>query len=173
MAIVLLLRPAGLFGRLGRRHRPVRRHDDARGDGVSAPHVIAFLVMTTALVAAPFFVYPVFLMRRSASRCSPRLQSLIGYVGSSRSATRSFSARRLRRGALGEVWGSPELAISLGTAAATVLGVASARWPSAARHLLREHHVRVRPDGLSSACRPLSPAASGIQSVPRGCSSAC
>jgi len=93
--------------------------------GVSTPHVVAFLVMTTALVAAPFFVYPVFLMKAlcfALFACAFNL--LIGYVG-----LLSFG-HAVFLGAAGygaahsaKVWGfPPELAIVFGTAAATALG---------------------------------------------------
>jgi len=95
--------------------------------GVSPPHVIAFLVMTTALVAAPFFVYPVFLMKAlcfALFACAFNL--LIGYVG-----LLSFG-HAVFLGSAGygaahsaKVWGfPPELAILFGTAAATALGIA-------------------------------------------------
>jgi branched-chain amino acid transport system permease protein len=94
--------------------------------GVSPPHVIAFLVMTAALVGAPFFVYPVFLMKAlcfALFACAFNL--LIGYVG-----LLSFG-HAVFLGAAGygaahsaKVWGfPPELAILFGTAAATGLGV--------------------------------------------------
>ena len=95
--------------------------------GVSAPHAIAFVVMTAALVAAPFFVYPVFLMKAlcfALFACAFNL--LIGYVG-----LLSFG-HAVFLGAAGygaahsaKVWDfPPEAAILFGTAAATVLGVA-------------------------------------------------
>jgi len=94
--------------------------------GVSPPHVVAFLIMTTALVAAPFFVYPVFLMKAlcfALFACAFNL--LIGYVG-----LLSFG-HAVFLGAAGygaahsaKVWGfPPELAILFGTGAAAVLGV--------------------------------------------------
>ena len=94
--------------------------------GLSTAHVVAFLVMTTALVAAPFFVYPVFLMKAlcfALFACAFNL--LIGYVG-----LLSFG-HAVFLGAAGygaahsaKVWGfPPELAIVFGTAAAAVLGV--------------------------------------------------
>jgi branched-chain amino acid transport system permease protein len=94
--------------------------------GVSTAHIVAFLVMTTALVAAPFFVYPVFLMKAlcfALFACAFNL--LIGYVG-----LLSFG-HAVFLGAAGygaahsaKVWGfPPELAIVFGTAAAAVLGV--------------------------------------------------
>jgi len=94
--------------------------------GVSTAHVVAFLVMTTALVAAPFFVYPVFLMKAlcfALFACAFNL--LIGYVG-----LLSFG-HAIFLGSAGygaahsaKVWGfPPELAIVFGTAAAAALGV--------------------------------------------------
>ena len=94
--------------------------------GVSTAHIVAFLVMTTALVAAPFFVYPGFLMKAlcfALFACAFNL--LIGYVG-----LLSFG-HAVFLGAAGygaahsaKVWGfPPELAIVFGTAAAAVLGV--------------------------------------------------
>jgi branched-chain amino acid transport system permease protein len=95
--------------------------------GLSTAHIVAFLVMTTALVAAPFFVYPVFLMKAlcfALFACAFNL--LIGYVG-----LLSFG-HAVFLGAAGygaahsaKVWGfPPELAIVFGTAAAAALGVA-------------------------------------------------
>ena len=86
--------------------------------GVSPPHVVAFLIMTTVLVAAPFFVYPVFLMKAlcfALFACAFNL--LIGYVG-----LLSFG-HAVFLGAAGygaahsaKVWGfPPELAILFGT----------------------------------------------------------
>ena len=94
--------------------------------GLSTAHIVAFLVMTTALVAAPFFVYPVFLMKAlcfALFACAFNL--LIGYVG-----LLSFG-HAVFLGSAGygaahsaKVWGfPPELAIVFGTAAAAALGV--------------------------------------------------
>jgi branched-chain amino acid transport system permease protein len=94
--------------------------------GASASRVAAFGVMTAALVIAPFFVYPVFLMKAlcfALFACAFNL--LIGYVG-----LLSFG-HAVFLGAAGygaahsaKVWGfSPELAIVFGTVVATVLGV--------------------------------------------------
>jgi len=84
------------------------------------------VVMTAALVAAPFFVYPVFLMKAlcfALFACAFNL--LIGYVG-----LLSFG-HAVFLGAAGygaahsaKIWGfPPELAISFGTAVAAALGV--------------------------------------------------
>jgi len=94
--------------------------------GVSIAQVIAFLMMTIALVAAPFFVYPIFLMKAlcfALFACAFNL--LIGYVG-----LLSFG-HAVFLGSAGygaahsaKVWGfPPELAILFGTAVAAALGV--------------------------------------------------
>ena len=94
--------------------------------GVSIHQLVAFVVMTAALVAAPFFVYPVFLMKAlcfALFACAFNL--LIGYVG-----LLSFG-HAVFLGAAGygaahsaKIWGfPPELAISFGTAVAAALGV--------------------------------------------------
>jgi branched-chain amino acid transport system permease protein len=94
--------------------------------GASTSRVVAFGVMTAALVIAPFFVYPVFLMKAlcfALFACAFNL--LIGYVG-----LLSFG-HAVFLGSAGygaahsaKVWGfTPELAIVFGTAVATVLGV--------------------------------------------------
>src|SRR5499433_4159665 len=87
---------------------------------------LAFVIMVAALVAAPFFVYPVFLMKAlcfALFACAFNL--LIGYVG-----LLSFG-HAVFLGSAGygaahsaKVWGfPPELAILFGTAAATGLGI--------------------------------------------------
>jgi branched-chain amino acid transport system permease protein len=94
---------------------------------VPAHQVIAFVVMTALLVAAPFFIYPVFLMKAlcfALFACAFNL--LIGYVG-----LLSFGHAAFLGGAgyaaahSAKVWGfPPELAILFGTAVAAVLGLA-------------------------------------------------
>ncbi len=95
--------------------------------GVSISRVVAFFLMTTALVVAPFVVYPVFLMKAlcfALFACAFNL--LIGYVG-----LLSFG-HAVFLGSAGygaahsaKVWGfAPELAIVFGTAVAAALGVA-------------------------------------------------
>ena len=94
---------------------------------VPAHQVIAFAVMTALLVAAPFFIYPVFLMKAlcfALFACAFNL--LIGYVG-----LLSFGHAAFLGGAgyaaahSAKVWGfPPELAILFGTAVAAVLGLA-------------------------------------------------
>jgi branched-chain amino acid transport system permease protein len=99
----------------------------AAANGTLRHQATAFAVMTAALVAAPFFVYPVFLMKAlcfALFACAFNL--LVGYVG-----LLSFGHAAFLGGAgyvtahAAKVWGwPPELAILAGTAAAAGLGVA-------------------------------------------------
>jgi branched-chain amino acid transport system permease protein len=88
--------------------------------------VIAFALMVVILVLAPFFVYPIFLMKAlcfALFACAFNL--LIGYVGLLSFGHAAFlgSAGYLAAHAA-KIWGlPPELAIVSGTAAAAALGV--------------------------------------------------
>jgi branched-chain amino acid transport system permease protein len=94
---------------------------------VPTHQIVAFAVMTGLLIAAPFVVYPVFLMKAlcfALFACAFNL--LIGYVG-----LLSFGHAAFLGGAgyatahSAKVWGfPPEIAILFGTAVAAVLGVA-------------------------------------------------
>ena len=100
--------------------------EPATASGVSRHQVAAFAVMVLVLLAAPFFVYPLFLMKAlcfALFACAFNL--LIGYVGllsfghavflGSAGYTSAYAAK---------TWGwSPELAIVSGTAVAAALGV--------------------------------------------------
>ena len=100
--------------------------EPATTSGVSRHQVTAFAIMMVALMAAPFFVYPLFLMKAlcfALFACAFNL--LIGYVGllsfghavflGSAGYTSAYAAK---------TWGwSPELAIVSGTAVAAALGV--------------------------------------------------
>lgn len=83
MAIVLLVRPNGLFGKMGELKPssdsgviPIDRKRDSRRD------MMLFLLMTAAFVIAPFFIYPVILMK---ILCFALLvlgfNQLLGYTG--------------------------------------------------------------------------------------------
>ncbi len=93
---------------------------------VPREQVIAFVVMVALLVVAPFFVYPIFLMKAlcfALFACAFNL--LIGYVGLLSFGHAAFlgSAGYVSAHAA-KVWGvAPELAIVAGTAAAAVLGL--------------------------------------------------
>jgi branched-chain amino acid transport system permease protein len=106
-------------------------HNESRGRSPGAPggmrsEYAVFAVMIGILVAAPFVVYPVFLMKclcMALFACAFNL--LIGYVG-----LLSFGHAMFLGGAayisahVAKDWGAPpELAILLGTAAAAGLGL--------------------------------------------------
>jgi branched-chain amino acid transport system permease protein len=89
--------------------------------------VIAFAVMVAVFVIAPFFVYPVFLMKAlcfALFACAFNL--LIGYVGLLSFGHAAYlGAAGYGSAHAAKVWGaSPELAIVFGTAVAAVLGLA-------------------------------------------------
>jgi branched-chain amino acid transport system permease protein len=94
---------------------------------IPAHQIVAFVVMLGLLILAPFFIYPVFLMKAlcfALFACAFGL--LIGYVGLLSFGHAAFlgSAGYVSAHAA-KVWGvSPELAILAGTAAAAVLGLA-------------------------------------------------
>jgi branched-chain amino acid transport system permease protein len=100
---------------------------DTATAAVPRHQVIAFVVMVAVLGVAPFFVYPVFLMKAlcfALFACAFNL--LIGYVG-----LLSFGHAAFLGGAgyasahAAKVWGfPPEAAILFGTLAAALLGVA-------------------------------------------------
>src|SRR5579883_1250746 len=93
---------------------------------VARHQYVAFAVMLALLVAAPFFVYPIFLMDAlcfALFACAFNL--LIGYAGLLSFGHAMFlgSASYLSAHAA-KVWGfPPELAILTGTATAAVLGL--------------------------------------------------
>ena len=94
---------------------------------VPAHHVIAFALMAGLLAAAPFFVYPVFLMKAlcfALFACAFNL--LIGYVGLLSFGHAAFlGSAGYATAHSAKVWGlPPELAILFGTAVAAVLGLA-------------------------------------------------
>jgi len=87
---------------------------------------IAFLVMTAALIVAPFFIYPLFLMQAlcfALFACAFNL--LIGYVGLlSFGHALYFGWASYLSAHAAKVWGfPPELAILTGAATAAVLGL--------------------------------------------------
>ena len=82
MAIVLLVRPAGLFGRRALMERVVDPLAKKPSALRAQSETIAFVVMVAALVVAPFVTYPLFLMQVlcfALFACAFNL--LIGYVG--------------------------------------------------------------------------------------------
>src|SRR3954454_3413466 len=96
------------------------------GQAGSRAEQIAFVVMVAALVIAPFFIYPMFVMQAlcfALFACGFNL--LIGYVGLlSFGHALYFGWASYVAAHLAKVWGlSPELAILTGAAAAAGLGM--------------------------------------------------
>src|ERR1700704_2869989 len=108
----------------------VNGYAEAAPAGVEAPlprhQAIAFLLMVAILVLAPFFVYPVFLMKAlcfALFACAFNL--LIGYVGLlSFGHAAFFGAAGYVTAHSAKVWGlPPELTILMGTTASALLGL--------------------------------------------------
>ena len=81
MAIVLLIKPAGLFGKMALDSRPRHQSCAAGADSTISKATVATVLLFIALVA-PFVFYPVFLMKAlcfALFACAFNL--LIGYVG--------------------------------------------------------------------------------------------
>ena len=102
----------------------------------SRSEAIAFIVMACALIIAPVFAYPVFLMKAlcfALFACAFNL--LIGYVGLLSFGHALFFGWASYVGAhAAKVWGfPPELAILSGAAAAPGSARSSARSPSAGK----------------------------------------
>jgi branched-chain amino acid transport system permease protein len=94
--------------------------------GLLRHQVVAFVVMVAFFVAAPYFVYPVFLMKAlcfGLFACAFNL--LIGYVGLLSFGHAAFLGSAGYASAhAAKVWGvPPELAIVFGTAAGAAMGV--------------------------------------------------
>jgi branched-chain amino acid transport system permease protein len=173
MAIVLLIKPTGLFGKATTQAGVVEHAGAATAGDASRTATAAFLVMAGLLIAAPFFVYPLFLMKAlcfALFACA--LNLMLGYVGLLSFGHAMFlgSAGYVSAHAA-KVWGlTPELAIIAGIAAAALLGVVTGI-------------LAIRRQGIYFAMTTLALAQmifffcvqakftggeDGIQSVPRG-----
>ena len=98
----------------------------ATGPALATHQVAAFVVMVALLVSAPFFVYPVFLMKAlcfALFACAFNL--LLGYVGLLSFGHAAFLGSAGYASAhAAKVWGwPPELAILFGTVMAGALGI--------------------------------------------------
>ena len=126
MAIVLLVRPAGLFGKAATSTAGVESTSVASGlDGGRVLNV-TMAVLLAALVVAPLVLYPQFLMK---SLCMAifalSVNLLLGYAGLLSFGHAMFlgSAGYVSAHAA-KIWGfTPELAILAGTLAAALMGV--------------------------------------------------
>jgi branched-chain amino acid transport system permease protein len=128
MAVVLLIRPAGLFGS---KPEAAGGHQQA---SLSAPapsartQMLVFLTVAACLAAAPLVIYPGFMMKAmifALFACAFNLIAGYGKLVSFGHAMFLGSAGYVC-GHAAKVWGlTPELAILAGTATAALLGLAS------------------------------------------------
>ncbi len=126
MAIVLLVRPAGLFGKAATTTTGVE--STSVGSGLDGGRVlnVVMAAMAVVLMAAPFVVYPQFLMKALCiAMFALSVNLLLGYAGLLSFGHAMFlgSAGYVSAHAA-KVWGlTPELAILAGTATAAAMGV--------------------------------------------------
>ena len=126
MAIVLLIRPAGLFGKTATTTAGVESTSVSNAlDGGRALNV-AIAVLAVILVFAPLVVYPQFLMKALCiSLFALSVNLLLGYAGLLSFGHAMFlgSAGYVSAHAA-KIWGlTPELAILAGTATAAAMGL--------------------------------------------------
>ncbi len=173
MTIVLLIKPTGLFGKATTQAGAVEHAGAAAAGDASRTASVAFVLMAGLLVIAPFFIYPLFLMKAlcfALFACA--LNLMLGYVGLLSFGHAMFlgSAGYVSAHAA-KVWGlPPELAIIAGIATAAVLGLVTGA-------------IAIRRQGIYFAMTTLALAQmifffcvqakftggeDGIQSVPRG-----
>ncbi|WP_322013901.1 ABC transporter permease [Paraburkholderia sp. J12] len=130
MAIVLMVRPEGLFGKataIGS-SGPSSEETQPVHFGEPNEYLIPIVILGVLLVIAPFFVYPVFLMKVLCyALFAMSFNFLMGFVGIG-----SFGHAMFLGGAgyatayAAKVWGlPPEISILIGVACATLLGVAT------------------------------------------------
>lgn len=172
MALILLLRPAGLFGK----DTAVHSGTDvvtARSESILENGRLWLIVLAVLGIAAPFFVYPVFAMKvlcLALFACAYNL--IFGYVGLLAFGHAAFfgsSAYVTAHAAA--VWGlSPELSLLAGVAAATGLG-AIFGWLAIKRQGLYFAMITLALAQIVYFYvlqAPWTHGEDGIQSVPRG-----
>src|SRR6266478_9709893 len=141
--------------------------------GSGSHQVVAFGVMVALLVAAPFFIYPLFLMKAlcfALFACAFNL--LIGYVGllSFGHAVFLGSAGYISAHTA-KVWGwAPELAILAGTVVAGALGVLIGALAIRSRGIYFANITLALAQMIYFFClqAPFTHGEDGIQAVPRG-----
>ena len=128
MAIVLLIKPDGLFG------KPLQQGGGVESTGGSAPAgagrsvVVGFLVLAAFFLVAPLFVYPLFLMKALCfGLFAAAFNLLIGYGGLlSFGHAMFFGSAGYISAHVAKVWGMPpEIAILAGVAVATLIALAT------------------------------------------------
>lgn len=174
MAVVLAVRPAGLFGQ---DTAPPQSQSTPPPDGaalIARHHLWALAAAgSAALIVAPLFVYPVFLMKIMCfALFAAAFNLLLGYVGLLSFGHAAFfgSAAYITAHTV-KVWGvDPILGILLGVAFAALLGAIVAGLA------IRRHGIYFSMITLSLAqlvyfiClrAPFTHGEDGIQNVPRG-----
>jgi branched-chain amino acid transport system permease protein len=173
MAIVLMIRPAGLFGRATTQAGSVE-------SGTAAPVLeggrsltIAIAALTVLLVLAPLVVYPQFLMKALCfSLYAISLNLLLGYAG-----LLSFGHAMFLGGAgyisghAAKVWGlPPELAIICGSAASVTLGLITGVIAIRRQGIYFAMTTLALSQMIFFYClqAPFTGGEDGIQSIPRG-----
>ena len=146
---------------------------DARDGGSQVPLRIAFVVMVAFFAAAPFVVYPVFLMKAlcfALFACAFNL--LIGYVGLLSFGHAVFlGSAGYATAHAAKTWGfTPELAIAFGTAVAGALGVVIGALTIRSRGIYFANITLAFAQMLYFFClqAPFTGGEDGIQAVPRG-----
>ena len=144
-----------------------------RAPGVPAHQVVAFLGMVAFFTAAPFVVYPVFLMKAlcfALFACAFNL--LIGYVGLLSFGHAAFlGAAGYATAHAAKVWGlTPELAIVFGTAVAGGLGAVIGALTIRSRGIYFANITLAFAQMLYFFClqAKFTGGEDGIQAVPRG-----
>jgi branched-chain amino acid transport system permease protein len=128
MAIVLLIKPDGLFG------KPLRQGGGVESTGAGAAEdsgrsaAIGFLVLATFFLVAPLFIYPLFLMKALCfGLFAAAFNLLIGFGGLlSFGHAMFFGSAGYISAHVAKVWGlPPEIAILAGVGLATALALAT------------------------------------------------
>jgi len=173
MALVLLIKPSGLFGRPASQASGVE-HAGAMAAGDPGRSALKFIVLLGIFFAvAPFFIYPLFLMKAlcfALFACAVNL--LVGFVGLLSFGHAMFlgTAGYISAHAA-KVWGlPPELAILSGAGSAVVLGVVTGLLT------IRRQGIYFAMTTLAFAQMiyffalqaPFTGGEDGIQAVPRG-----
>lgn len=172
MAVVLLIRPAGLFGS---KPEAVQVHHEGVADtAVSArAQNIAFVAMAVCFAAAPLFVYPGFMMKAmvfALFACAFNLIAGYGRLVSFGHAMFLGMAGYVC-GHAAKVWGfTPELALLAGTGTAALLGLL-AGWLSIRRSGIYFAMVTLAFAQMIyfvALQAPFTGGEDGLQGVPRG-----
>lgn len=172
MAVVLMLRPAGLFGT---KLESPGGHQEAAATRSSSPRVqmLLLLALAATVIVAPLAVYPGFMMKAmifALFACAFNLIAGYGRLVSFGHAMFLGSAGYVC-GHAAKVWGlTPELAILTGTATAALLGFASG-WLAIRRSGIYFAMVTLAFAQMIyfvALQAPFTGGENGLQAIPRG-----